>query len=100
MGRIAKQPLSVTHPRLLEQWDYDKNVLLPDEITYGSGKKVWWKCNKEKCGYSWQSTVNNRTSKKSYGQLYRETLNRLERIEKAGYMVVYIWEKDYVNGED
>lgn len=35
-----------------EMWDYERNLeelhLLPNEITYGSGKEVYWKCLK--CG--------------------------------------------------
>lgn len=34
-----------TYPDLLQLWDYSKNVILPTEITYGSGKKVWWICS-------------------------------------------------------
>lgn len=27
---------------LLDEWDYDKNgELTPDDVSYGSGKKVW-----------------------------------------------------------
>lgn len=34
------------YPDLLHMWDYSKNVILPTDITYGSGKKVWWTCDK------------------------------------------------------
>lgn len=32
----------------------------PNEISFASNKKVWWKC--KACGYEWQAKVNNRTS--------------------------------------
>lgn len=28
----------------LESWDYERNTISPKEISYGSGKKVWFKC--------------------------------------------------------
>lgn len=51
---------------LMKEWNWDKNNLLglfPNEITFGSAKKVWWKCNI--CGYEWQTTPNNRTNIKT-----------------------------------
>jgi hypothetical protein len=38
------------NPKLAEEWDYDKNAILPSEITANNPKKVWWK---GKCGHSW-----------------------------------------------
>jgi len=33
------------HPHLVAQWHPTKNgELLPDEVSYGSGRRVWWKC--------------------------------------------------------
>lgn len=43
----------------MKEWDYEKNNgINPADITIGSNKKVWWKC--EICGKSWQATVHNR----------------------------------------
>ncbi len=53
--------LSVTHPALLLEWNYEKNEIKPGDITYGSTKKVWWKCNK---GHEWEESPNRRTNKK------------------------------------
>lgn len=45
---------------LLTQWDRQANLpLTPENIPYGSTKKVWWQCAQ---GHRWQVTVNNRTS--------------------------------------
>ena len=46
-------------PRLLFQWDAEKNTLNPDEVTSGSNKKVWWLCDK---GHSWEASVKNRSA--------------------------------------
>lgn len=51
--------LSITHPDLCKEWDYDKNFpLTPDMITAGSNKKVWWKCYV--CGNEWQAVIKDR----------------------------------------
>jgi len=55
--------LSNNCPGLVDEWDYEKNEISPDEISYGSHKKVWWKCSREKCGYKWLSIINNRATK-------------------------------------
>lgn len=46
-------------PELIVQWDFEKNTLLPAEITVGSGKKIWWKCEH---GHSWEAAVYNRSA--------------------------------------
>ena len=44
---------------LIEQWDTQRNLpLAPDQISYGSKRKVWWRCQK---GHSWQAAVHTRT---------------------------------------
>ena len=44
---------------LLEQWDVQHNLpLTPNQISYGSTKKVWWQCEK---GHVWQTAVYTRT---------------------------------------
>ncbi len=37
----------------------------------------------------------NKLVKKSFGQLYKETFDRLNNIKSLGYNVKYIWEKDW-----
>lgn len=44
---------------LLEQWDFQRNFpITPNDISRGSKKKVWWRCEK---GHSWQATLYTRT---------------------------------------
>jgi 5-methylcytosine-specific restriction endonuclease McrA len=58
-----KKPISETHKELIEkEWDYEKNNILgldPTELTYGSGKKVGWKCEK---GHRWEAPVSRRNA--------------------------------------
>ncbi len=42
----------------LDEWDYESNDLKPDEIAYGSTRKVNWVCSQ---GHKYQETVNQRT---------------------------------------
>lgn len=43
----------------MEQWDTVRNLpLMPDQISYGSKRKVWWHCKK---GHRWQAAVFTRT---------------------------------------
>lgn len=46
-------------PELIEEWDYEKNVIDPKKVRYGSVEKVWW-IGKE-CGHSWITTIRGRT---------------------------------------
>lgn len=46
-------------PELPEQWHPEKNgSLTPQDVTYGSKRKVWWRCER---GHDWQAMVANRT---------------------------------------
>lgn len=50
------------HPELLLFWDYEKNKnIKPEEVFYGSERKVWWKCS---LGHSYEQALCN----KSMGQ--------------------------------
>lgn len=52
--------LATRYPNIAEEWNYSKNgQLKPTQVTFGSGKKVWWKCAK---GHEWRTAINNRTS--------------------------------------
>jgi hypothetical protein len=61
-GRYAtvEENLSVSHPFLLEEWDYDRNIgISPEDVKAHSSKKVWWHCHQ---GHEWQATMGSRTS--------------------------------------
>lgn len=51
--------LASQRPQLLKQWDFEKNQVNPQGLIVGSGKKVWWKCEK---GHSWQAEVYRRSA--------------------------------------
>ena len=45
-------------PELIEDWDYKRNTISPNELNAGSDTKVWWRCHI--CKHSWQTSVYNR----------------------------------------
>jgi hypothetical protein len=54
--------LASTDPKLASQWHPSKNgELTPFDITPGSNKKVWWKCEKGP-DHEWIASVNHRTN--------------------------------------
>ena len=44
------------YPELVPEWS-DRNDLRPEEVSFGSHKKVWWI---GACGHEWQAIVKNR----------------------------------------
>ena len=66
-------------PALLAEWDGEKNApLTPENITYGSKRRVWWKCDR---GHEWQAMVYTRTGAES-GCPYCAGKARPERMER------------------
>ena len=51
--------ITTTHPALLLEWDFEKNSFPPTEVSSGSEKKVWWKCEH---GHSWEATILHRAT--------------------------------------
>ena len=48
------------YPEIAKEWHPTKNGnLTPSDVTYGSGKKVWWKCP---IGHEYQANVHDRGS--------------------------------------
>ena len=57
--RVGFNDLATTHPQLAKEWDYEKNGdLTPQQVTHGSGRKIWWKCP---LGHSYQADLLHRT---------------------------------------
>ena len=50
------QSLGERYPIIAEDWHPTKNgKLTPFDVSYGSGKMIWWRCQK---GHEWQAPVN------------------------------------------
>ena len=55
--------LATTHPDLILEWNWDKNISLsPYEVSAGSNKKVWWiDC----FGHEWEAVIASRALNKA-----------------------------------
>ncbi len=51
--------LNSINPDLAKEWNYEKNILTPDDYTANSGKRVWWICQKK---HVWQAPIARRNS--------------------------------------
>ena len=55
---VGYNDLATTHPNLVEEWNFDKNVeTAPTQVSAGSSKTIWWKC---KNNHSWKATIGDR----------------------------------------
>ena len=55
-----EQSLASTHKKLCEEWD-ESNKLSPDQITFGSNKRIVWKCGC--CKHTWKASPNSRVNR-------------------------------------
>lgn len=52
----ANDSLINKFPDVIKVWNYEKNKeMKPEDFSYQSNKKVWWKCSK--CEKEWQSSI-------------------------------------------
>ena len=56
----ADNCLKTLNPELAQQWHLTKNSdLTPNDVTTGSGKKVWWQCEN---GHEWKAVIADRAN--------------------------------------
>lgn len=77
--------LATVLPKIADQWHPTLNgALTPEEVTCGSAKRVWWKCNV--CGYEWKAIIYSRAGAqrcgcpRCAGKVKRSKLLHYERI--------------------
>jgi len=102
--------LSDEFPKLMKEWDREKNQLDPSTITTGSNKEVWWICLK---GHSWKKSIYNRTHYpnatcakcKSFGFKQEELSDYSSKNIKSVYEIaeqsnkVVLWDCSICRGE-
>src|SRR5260370_166913 len=54
----SRQPLAVTDPHLLSEWDFLNNEASPFSITRGANAEYRWTCRI--CGHRWRAAPHNR----------------------------------------
>jgi Hypothetical methyltransferase/Probable Zinc-ribbon domain/Type III restriction enzyme, res subunit len=63
-GRIATPEtcLRAQHPELAAEWHPDHNgTLTPDDVTPGSGKRIWWRCRRHP-SHEWEAVIGSRVN--------------------------------------
>lgn len=59
----GESDVKTVDPKLIEEWDYDKNVgIMPEMFLPQSSYQIWWKC---KQGHSWQDSIKKRFKQKN-----------------------------------
>ena len=57
---VKSNSLKTLDPKLAKEWHPTKNdPMRPEDVTYGSGKMVWWLCPE---GHEWESRITDRTT--------------------------------------
>ena len=69
---------------LLEEWDYDSNVLLPSEISYGSHKEVSWICKK---GHRFKKDIHD--DRIGPGNYFKDNDN-IKKDEKKNVIMLHV----------
>ncbi len=85
VGQVLKKganDLLSQDPKLAKEWNYEKNVLNPDEVTARNNKKAWWICSK--CHHEWQATIYSRHSGCGCPECKNRTIS--EKQSKANYV--------------
>ena len=76
----GSQDLASRYPAIAAEWHQIKNGdLRPQDVTAGSGKKVWWQCSE---GHEWEAIVANRVLRGSGCPVCanrKRTMSRLKR---------------------
>lgn len=74
---ISKQgSFADLYPEIAREWHPKRNgTLTPADVTFRSGKKVWWECPR---GHYWQAPVSRRTGQRSNCPHCRPQTSKLE----------------------
>lgn len=92
----GENDLKTTHPDLVKDWDFNKNGdLLPNSVSYGSDKKVGWKCHF--CGHVWQTTISSRSAGAGCPKCSKEVQTSFP--EQAIYYYIKKYFPDAVNSD-
>ena len=66
----------IDNEELMKEWDWEKNDsngYYPQTITYGSTKKIFWKCSQ---GHEWRASPTNRSKGTGCPQCALKTLGQ------------------------
>jgi len=90
LRKTFNETLDKTDSELLIEWDYDKNIVTPSEITRGSDYKAWWVCKK---GHSYDSTISNKIMGRGCPFCSgRKVLKGYNDLETTNPELLYYWD--------
>lgn len=72
--------LQTFFPEIADLWDYELNTISPCDVTRGSHKVVWWKCDKGK-NHSFQSAVYRLTEGRGCNICASKVINQYNSLE-------------------
>lgn len=77
LGKLKKAGISfaLKYPDLLNEWDYEQNIISPEDLTPQSNYKAYWCC---RFNHYWQATIYNRTQNKSGCPYCKSSTSKLE----------------------
>ncbi len=87
---------ATTNPELLKEWDYEKNIILPTDVSAGTHAKVWWKCP---FGHSYQAMIYNRTGNTHSGCTVCNKENHTSFPEQALFYYVKKYIGEAINSD-
>lgn len=59
---IEKFNLKIDEPTLCKEWNYQKNILIPENFYKSSHQKVWWICDNN---HEWEASIHARVFNKN-----------------------------------
>ena len=78
---VGETDLATLNPSLASEWFFDKNGdLKPTDVSPGSNRKVWWKC--QNCGHTWQALIWSRSRGRGCPNCAGKTTRDLKCLEK------------------
>lgn len=89
--------LGKINPKLSKEWHPTKNkALTPDDVTPGTGKKVWWCCKK---GHEWLATVKSRNNGRRCPYCFSQTsMLELQIFSEMKYLFDNVEHRKILNG--
>ena len=85
---VGYNDLKTLYPNIAKEWNYEKNGdLKPEQFTWGSGQKIWWKCLK--CGNEWKTAIRDRTKGTicpRCASIERGHKKHIYSLQKSGYI--------------
>jgi hypothetical protein len=82
---LRENTLAVRNPEVAAQWHPTRNgSLSPNDVSYGSSKKIWWICKE---GHEWDASISNRTRGKGCWICGRKITGKKNRLSEKQFLM-------------